>query len=158
MGYVEGLAPFWDPVKSLWKSNNSTSARDALRPFLELEGTKSQYFQGTPESRLSTIAPESYTLDQALMDRPGNKDIQLDLFFDYRTNVESYPEWQEWFKKSQVPLLAVWGQNDVIFPKEGAEAFKKDLSGAELKLLDAGHFAAETHPQEIGHAIVEFLK
>ncbi|CAO2656737.1 Nn.00g055400.m01.CDS01 [Neocucurbitaria sp. VM-36] len=103
--YVEGLGAFWDPVKTLWESNNSASARDALRPFLELDGPESQYLGGTPDA--NTISPESYSLDQYLLDRPGNKEIQLDIFYDYRTNVLLYPSWQKWMKESQVPLLAV---------------------------------------------------
>ncbi|KAF1959108.1 putative hydrolase or acyltransferase of alpha/beta superfamily [Byssothecium circinans] len=155
--YTEGLGAFWDPIKAIWASNNSASARDVIRPFLELNGTKSQYFNGTPTSHISSIAPESYTLDQALMDRPGNKETQLDLLYDYRTNVDLYPRWQEWFRKSQIPLLAIWGGNDAIFVKEGAEAFKRDLPKAEVRLLDAGHFAVETNAYEIGKAMVSFL-
>ncbi|KAH7087097.1 putative hydrolase [Paraphoma chrysanthemicola] len=154
--YEDGLGAFWDPVKALWQSNNSAPARDALRPFLELEGTKSQYFNGTPDP--SAIAPESYSLDQYLLDRPGNKDIQLNIFYDYRTNVAQYPAWQAWLKQSQVPLLAAWGKNDPIFIAPGAEAFKRDLPGAEVHLLDAGHFAVETHTVEIGALVVGFLK
>ncbi|KAF2636127.1 alpha/beta-hydrolase [Massarina eburnea CBS 473.64] len=156
--YTEGLGAFWDPTKDLWASNNSIAARDALRPFLEIEGTKSQYFNGTPEDHVQFIAPESYTLDQALMDRPGNKEIQLDLLYDYRTNVQMYPQWQEWFRKSQVPLLATWGGNDPIFISPGAEAFRKDLPEAEVHLLDAGHFAVETNAGDIGRLILKFLK
>lgn len=154
--YVEGLGAFWDPVKQLWATNNSAPARDALRPFLEIDGTKMQYFQGTPDP--STVAPESYTLDQALLDRPGNKEIQLDIFYDYRNNVELYPQWQEYLRKTQVPLLAVWGKNDPIFIAPGAEAFKRDLPNAEVKLLDAGHFTAESNTVEIGSLMVEFLQ
>jgi pimeloyl-ACP methyl ester carboxylesterase len=154
--YVEGLGAFWDPVKVLWESNNSASARDALRPFLELEGTRSQYFGGTVDP--NAVAPESYSLDQYLLDRPGSKEIQLDIFYDYRTNVPKYPSWQEWMRKSQVPLLAVWGKNDPIFIAPGADAFKKDLPKAEVHLLDAAHFAVESHAVEIGTLMVQFLK
>ncbi|KAH7076896.1 putative hydrolase [Paraphoma chrysanthemicola] len=154
--YEDGLGAFWDPVKALWQSNNSASARDALRPFLELEGTKSQYFGGTVNP--NAISPESYSLDQYLLDRPGNKDIQLDIFYDYRTNVAQYPAWQAWLRQSQVPLLAAWGKNDPIFIAPGAEAYKRDLPKAEVHLLDAGHFAVETHAVEIGALIVRFLK
>ncbi|OAL07451.1 alpha/beta-hydrolase [Phaeosphaeriaceae sp. SRC1lsM3a] len=153
--YVEGLGAFWDPVKTLWETN-STAARDALRPFMELDGTKSQYFNGTIDA--NAIAPESYSLDQYLLDRPGNKEIQLDLFYDYRNNVKQYPAWQEWLRKSQVPLLAVWGKNDPIFVAPGADAFKKDLPKAEVHLLDAAHFAVESHAAEIGALMVRFLK
>ncbi|KAF2831460.1 putative hydrolase [Ophiobolus disseminans] len=154
--YVEGLGAFWDPVKTLWSSNNSASARDALRPFLELDGTKGQYFNGTIDA--NAIAPESYSLDQYLMDKPGNKEVQLDLFYDYRTNVPKYEGWQKWLRESQVPLLAVWGKNDPIFVPPGAEAFKRDLPKAEVHLLDAAHFAVESHAAEIGGLMVGFLK
>lgn len=154
--YEDGLGAFWDPLRALWKSNNSASARDAIRPFLEIDGTKGQYFGGTVDA--NRIAPESYSLDQYLIQRPGVKEIQLDLFYDYRTNVESYPAWQKWLRESQVPLLAVWGKNDPSFIPAGAEAFKKDLPKAEVHLLDASHFAAESHPVEIGSFMVQFLK
>jgi pimeloyl-ACP methyl ester carboxylesterase len=154
--YDEGLGAFWDPIKTLWSSNNSASARDVLRPFLEIEGTKSQYFNGTVDP--ASISPESYSLDQYLLDRPGNKEIQLDLFYDYRTNPEKYPAWQKWLRESQVPLLAVWGKNDPIFVPPGANAFKRDLPKAEVHLLDASHFAVESHAVEIGTLIVRFLK
>jgi pimeloyl-ACP methyl ester carboxylesterase len=153
--YVEGLGAFWDPVKELWASNNNAAARDILRPFVETGGTKSQYFDGTPDP--ASISPESYSLDQYLLDQPGNKEIQLDLFYDYRTNVEKYPVWQEWMRKSQVPLLAVWGKNDMIFVKEGAACYKRDSSNTEVHLLDAGHFAVESHAQEIGAVMLGFL-
>jgi pimeloyl-ACP methyl ester carboxylesterase len=153
--YTSGLGAFWNPIKTLWSSNNSAPARDAIRPFLELSGTKSQYFNGTPDPE--SIAPESYSLDQYLLDQPGNKEVQLDLLYDYRTNVDLYGEWQKWMRASQVPLLAVWGKNDAIFVKEGAEAFKRDLKDAEVHLLDAGHFAVESHAREIGELIVGFL-
>lgn len=153
--YEEGLGAFWDPVKVLWKSNTA-AARDALRPFLELDGTKSQYFDGTVDS--NAIAPESYSLDQYLLDRPGNKEIQLDLFYDYRNNVNKYDSWQKWMRESQVPLLAVWGRNDPIFVPPGAKAFKRDLPKAEVHLLDAAHFAVESHAVEIGTLMVQFLK
>jgi pimeloyl-ACP methyl ester carboxylesterase len=97
-------------------------------------------------------------LDQALLDRPGNKEIQLDLFYDYRTNPPHYPQWQEWMRESQVPLLAVWGKNDPIFVAPGADAFKRDLPKAEVHLLDASHFAVESHAVEIGALIVRFLQ
>jgi pimeloyl-ACP methyl ester carboxylesterase len=154
--YLEGLGTFWDPIKNVWNTNNSVAARDALRPFLEIDGTKSQYFGGTVDP--SAVAPESYSLDQYLLNRPGNKDIQLDIFYDYRTNLPLYPVWQKWMKETQVPLLAVWGKNDPIFIAPGADAFKKDLPKAEVHLLDAAHFAVETHAVEIGTLMIQFLK
>jgi len=153
--YLEGLGAFWDPIKALWESSNASASRDALRPFLEIEGTKSQYFIGTIDP--NAVSPESYALDQYLMDQPGNKEIQLDIFYDYRTNLPLYPKWQEWLKQSQIPLLAVWGKNDPIFVYPGADAYKKDLPKAEVHLLDAAHFAVETHAKEIGAFILDFL-
>ncbi|KAF1912338.1 putative hydrolase [Ampelomyces quisqualis] len=136
--HVEGLGAFC----------NTASVRDALRRFMELDGTIDP----------NSIAPESYTLDQYLLDRPGKKEIQLDLFYDYKTNVEKYPEWQAWFRSSHVLLLAVWGKNDPIFVKPGAEAYKTDLPKAGVHLLDAAHFAVDSHEKEIGALMVRFLK
>lgn len=154
--YDEGLGAFWDPIKDLWRSNNSAEKRDPLRPFLSLEGTKSQYFNGTVDR--NAISPESYSLDQYLLDRPGSKEIQLDILYDYRTNPQSYPSWQKYMRETQVPLLAVWGKNDPIFVPPGAEAFKRDLPNAEVHLLDASHFAVESHAEEIGALMIGFLK
>jgi len=152
--YEAGLGEFWDPLRALWKSN-STEDREKVRAgFLNLEATKWQYVDGSK----SPVAPETYWLDYALLARPGNQDIQLDLFYDYRNNVTLYPEFQEYFRKSQVPVLAAWGKNDTIFIAAGADAFKKDLPNAEIHLLDAGHFAVETNTVEIANLILEFLK
>jgi pimeloyl-ACP methyl ester carboxylesterase len=153
--YVEGLGDAWAPVQKYWASNNSAD-RDGIRFILTAETTKWQYENGTPD--LNTIAPETYTLDQALMDRPGNNDIQLDLFYDYRNNVGLYPQFHEYFKESQVPLLAVWGKHDPFFIPSGAEAYKKDLPDAEVHLLDAGHFAGESHTREIAEYLLDFLQ
>jgi pimeloyl-ACP methyl ester carboxylesterase len=156
--YNEGLGAFWDPIKTLWASNstNEASARDALRVLFDFNSTKWQYEEGSTNPHL--LAPEAYYLDQALMDRPGNKEFQLDLFHDYGSNVELYPQWQEWVKSSKVPVLAAWGRNDKIFVSPGAEAFKTHLPDAEVHLLDAGHFALETHVKTIGALILEFLE
>jgi pimeloyl-ACP methyl ester carboxylesterase len=107
-----------------------------------------------PES----VPPESYTLDAALLERPGNKDIQLDLFLDYASNLKLYPSFHEYFRKSRPPLLAIWGRNDPFFIPAGAEAFRKDLPNATVELLDTGHFALETHAMEIATAMKAFLK
>ncbi|KAI8577919.1 hypothetical protein K450DRAFT_249883 [Umbelopsis ramanniana AG] len=155
--YVEGLGDFWAPIQRLWK-DNSKQNREALLPALTLEGTKSQYFDGVPKDLLERIQPESYHLDQALLERPGNKDIQLGIFYDYRTNVDLYPQFQAYIKDNNVPVLAIWGKNDGIFIPAGAEAFKRDNpSNTVVKLLDAGHFALETHVEEIGIDIISFL-
>ena len=152
--YAEGLEEFWDPIRGLWNSSNSEAAREKLVPFLET-GTKGQYVDGEPDP--SSIDPTSYTLDQALLERPHNFGIQLDLLYDYRTNLDLYPKVQEWFRKSQVPLLAAWGKNDFIFPVSGAVAYKKDLPKAEINLLDEGHFAVESHTGAIAGLILDFL-
>ncbi|KAL4867986.1 hypothetical protein BDV12DRAFT_186269 [Aspergillus spectabilis] len=141
--YEEGLGGFWDTIRELWTSNNDSEVRSKLASsLLTFETTKWQYDEETQSS--CVIAPESYHLDFALLQRPGNSEIQLDLF-------------QEYFRHSQVPLLAVWGENDQIFIPPGAEAFKRDLPKAEVHLLDAGHFAVETETEEIGRLILEFL-
>ena len=110
--------------------------------------------RANPES----VAPESYTLDVALMERKGNKEIQLDLFLDYASNVKLYPKFQEYFRNSKPPLLAIWGKNDPFFLPAGAEAYKKDLPNAKVQFLDTGHFATETHVVEIAAAMREFLE
>ena len=111
----------------------------------------------TPWVYCHRVPPESYTLDTALLERPGNEEIQLDLFLDYASNIKLYPKFQEYFRKSKPPLLAIWGKNDPFFIPAGAEAFRKDLPHAEVQFLDTGHFALETHCQEIAVAIRDFL-
>jgi len=152
--YEQGLSSGWNPIQKYWNEPTAQN-RAALSDFLTPQATKWQYTHGVsdPES----VAPESYTLDAALLERPGNKDIQLDLFLDYASNVKLYPKFQEYFRKSQVPLLAVWGKNDPFFLPAGAEAYRKDLPHAKVQFLDTGHFALETHVVEIAAAIKEFL-
>jgi pimeloyl-ACP methyl ester carboxylesterase len=153
--YEEGLNPEgWSPVQAYWK-NPTPENRNALRAFLEPEATKWQYTHGVADPSL--IAPESFTLDQALLARPGNADIQLDLFGDYQSNVVLYPSFQEYFRTSKPPLLAVWGRNDPFFLPAGAEAYQRDIPEAEVHLFDTGHFALETHGQEIAERIRNFL-
>jgi pimeloyl-ACP methyl ester carboxylesterase len=154
--YEEGLGDAWGPIQQYWASP-SLENRDVLRKnILTLEGTRWQYTHGVlnPES----VPPESYTLDTALLERPGNKDIQLDLFLDYASNVKLYPTFQEYFRKCRPPLLAIWGRNDPFFIPAGAEAFRKDLPNAKIEFLDTGHFAIETHGPEIATAMKAFLK
>jgi pimeloyl-ACP methyl ester carboxylesterase len=153
--YEEGLGDAWGPIRKYW-AEPSEENREVLRQnVLTLEGTRWQYTHGVanPES----IGPESYTLDTALMKRPGNEDIQLDLFLDYASNVRLYPKFQEYFRKSQPPFLAIWGKNDPFFIPPGAEAFRKDLPNARVQFLDTGHFALETHVVEIAAAIKDLL-
>jgi pimeloyl-ACP methyl ester carboxylesterase len=152
--YEEGLSSGWNPIQKYWKEPTPQN-RAALGDFLTPESTKWQYTHGVsdPES----VSPESYTLDAALLQRPGNKDIQLDLFLDYASNVKLYPKFQEYFRKSKPPLLAIWGKNDPFFIPPGAEAYRRDLPKAKIQFLDAGHFALETHVVEIANAIKDFL-
>jgi len=154
-GYEEGLGDAWGPIRKYWASPTAEN-RDILRQsVLTAGGTRWQYTHGVanPES----VAPESYTLDTALLERAGNKEIQLDLFLDYASNVKLYPKFQEYFRKSKPPLLAIWGKNDPFFIPAGAEAFQKDLPNAKVQFLDTGHFALETHVEEIASAMKDFL-
>lgn len=153
--YVEGLSAGWNPIKKYWE-NDTKENRDALRSsFVSFEATKFQYFEGVSDPSL--IAPESFTLDQYFLDRPESKEKQLDLLRDYKSNVELYPKFQEYFRKYKPKFLAVWGNKDPFFLPAGAEAYKKDLPDASIKFYDTGHFALETHVQEIGYEILEFL-
>ena len=152
--YEEGLSQGWNPIQKYW-SEPTAENRAALREFLKPEATKWQYQHGVADSTL--LAPETYELDSALLARPGNDEIQLDLFLDYASNVALYPKFQEYFRTKRPPLLAVWGNNDPFFLPPGAEAFKRDNSSAEVHFYDTGHFALETHHQEIAEAIRDFL-
>ena len=153
--YEEGLGDAWGPIRTYWASPTAEH-RDVIRNnILTLAGTRWQYTHGVaiPDS----VAPESYTLDMALMERPGNKDIQLDLFLDYASNVKLYPHFQEYLRNCKPPLLAIWGKNDPFFVPAGAVAFRKDLPDAQIEFLDTGHFATETHVVDIAAAMREFL-
>jgi pimeloyl-ACP methyl ester carboxylesterase len=152
--YAEGLSEGWNPIQRYWKEPTPEHRR-ALRDFLKPEATKWQYTHGVQDE--SRVAPESYTLDSALLARPGNDEIQLDLFLDYASNVALYPTFQEYFRTHRPPLLAVWGKNDPFFLPPGAEAFKRDIPGAIVRFFDTGHFALETHSAEIAAAIRDFL-
>ena len=153
--YEEGLGEAWDPIRKYWAAPTAEN-RDILRQtILTAGGTRWQYTYGVANPEI--VPPESYTLDTALFERPGNKEIQLDLFRDYASNVKLYPKFHEYFRKSQPPLLAIWGKNDPFFLPAGAKAFQKDLPNAEVQFLDTGHFATETHVVEIAAAMKEFL-
>jgi pimeloyl-ACP methyl ester carboxylesterase len=153
--YVEGLgADFWAPIQKYWASGASDD-RKALLSALTIDVTRYQYEFGSPHPE--RIQPETFHLDQALLERPGNKDIQLDIFYDYRTNVELYPAFQEYFRTTGVPVLAVWGKNDPIFVAPGADAFERDVKVFEKHFLDAGHFALETNEVEVAGLISGFL-
>jgi pimeloyl-ACP methyl ester carboxylesterase len=153
--YEEGLGDAWGPIRKYW-SDPTEENRDVLRQnILTLETTRWQYTHGAANPE--TVAPEGYTLDAALMERPGNKEIQLDLFLDYASNVKLYPKFQEYFRKSRPPLLAIWGKNDPFFIPAGAEGFRRDIPNAQVEFLDTGHFALETHVVEIASAMKEFF-
>jgi len=152
--YVEGLSTGWNPIQKYWEDDTQEN-RDALRSFYSEEGTKFQYFTGVTDATL--IAPEAYMVDQYLLDRPESAEIQLDLLKDYKTNVELYPRFQQYFRTNKPKLLAVWGNKDPFFLPPGAEAYKKDLPDAIVKFYDTGHFALETHGNEIGSEILKFL-
>ena len=152
--YEEGLSAAWNPIQKYWQEPTAAN-RAALREFLVPDSIKWQYTVGAPSDR--SVAPETYALDSALLARPGNDDIQLDLFLDYASNVRLYPQFKAYFRKMHPPLLAVWGKNDPFFLPAGANAFKRDNPNAEVHLYDAGHFALETHVAEIGAEIRRFL-
>jgi pimeloyl-ACP methyl ester carboxylesterase len=152
--YVEGLSDGWNPIQKYWQEPTDAN-RAALRAFLAPETTKWQYTHGVSDP--TRIAPESFTLDSALLARPGNDEIQLDLFLDYQSNVALYPKFQEYLRVNRLPLLAVWGKNDPFFLPPGAEVFRRDVPTAKVKFYDTGHFALETHHAEIVKDIAEFL-
>jgi len=152
--YEVGLSEGWNPIQTYWREPTAQN-RAALRDFLKPETTKWQYVHGVSDESL--VAPESYTLDSALLARPGNDEIQLDLFLDYASNVALYPDFQEYLRTHRPPLLAVWGKNDPFFLPPGAEAFRRDVPDAEVRFYDTGHFALETHGTEIAAAVGEFL-
>ncbi len=152
--YEEGLGDAWAPIRRYWREPTPES-REAVRRELSPEGIRTQYVHGVPNP--AAIAPEGYTLDAAMIARPGNMDIQLDLLLDYANNVRLYPAFQQYFRQAKPPLLAIWGKNDPFFVPAGAEAFRKDLPDAHVQFLDTGHFATETHVVEIAAAMRQFL-
>ena len=153
--YVEGLSDGWNPIRAYWKEPSQKN-RDALRSMLTPQTTEFQYVHGVADTSL--VSPDGRSLDDFYLARPGAHEAQLDLFLDYAKNVELYPEFQNFFRKHKPPLLAVWGKHDPFFLPAGAEAFKRDIPNAEVRFFDTGHFALETHCDEIGSAILEFLK
>jgi pimeloyl-ACP methyl ester carboxylesterase len=153
--YDEGLLQFWDPIKKYW-ANPTPENRKALHVLVDPKSTRWQYENGVSDPTL--LDPTTWTLDQLGLDRPGNEDIQMDLFYDYRTNVPLYPEFQAFFRDHQPPTLITWGKNDFIFPPEGAAPYSRDLKNVETHLLDTGHFALETHGEEIADRIENFLQ
>ena len=152
--YEEGLSEGWNPIQAYWRDPSARN-RDALRQFLAPESTQWQYTHGV--SDVARVSPDGYALDNGYLSRPGADDVQLDLFLDYASNVALYPAFQAYFREHQPPLLAVWGRNDPFFLPAGAEAFKRDIADADVRFFDTGHFALETHADEIATAIRGFL-
>jgi pimeloyl-ACP methyl ester carboxylesterase len=152
--YAEGLSDGWNPIRAYWQ-DPSEANRAALRAFLTPETTYSQYTHGVADT--SAVSPDGYSLDNFYLARPGADEVQLDLFGDYKSNVALYPEFQSYFRKHKPRFLAVWGKNDPFFLPAGAEAFKRDIPGAKVRFVDTGHFALETHCNEIAAAIRDFL-
>jgi pimeloyl-ACP methyl ester carboxylesterase len=152
--YVEGLSDGWNPIRAYWQ-DPSPSNREALRSFLTPEATRLQYTHGVADA--TSVAPDGYSLDNYYLARPGNADIQLDLFGDYQNNVALYPTFQQYFRTNRPPLLAIWGKHDPFFLPAGAEAYRRDLPDADVRFLNTGHFALETHAAEIAAAMREFL-
>jgi len=152
--YEEGLKKFWDPIKAYW-ADGSAAHRKALEVLVKPETTKFQYTDGM--SDVSRIDPDNWVHDQALLDRPGNMDIQMDLFYDYGSNVPLYPKFQTFFRERKPPTLIVWGKNDFIFPADGAGPYLRDLPDAEMHMIDTGHFALEDKADEMVPLIRSFL-
>ncbi|WP_433862874.1 alpha/beta fold hydrolase [Sphingobacterium thalpophilum] len=153
--YEEGLEAFWDPIKAYWKNINDKEAENTLRGFHDANGLKWQYTHNVPDP--SVVSPDNWEIDLRHLERPENGAIQLALFYDYRTNVPLYPSWQQYFRDYQPEMLIVYGKDDYIFPGSGAEAFKKDVKNLEFHLFEAGHFALESHGEEISAIIEDFL-
>ncbi|MBC7928570.1 MAG: alpha/beta hydrolase [Bryobacteraceae bacterium] len=152
--YEEGLLEFWNPIKKYW-ADPTPENRAALNFLSDSKSTRWQYETGVSDTSL--LDPTTWTLDQVGLDRPGNLDVQMDLMLSYGTNVPLYPDFQAFFRKYQPPTLIVWGRNDPIFPAQGAPPYARDLKNLETHMLDTGHFALETHGEEIASRIEEFL-
>ena len=152
--YEEGLLEFWNPIKKYW-ADPTQENRKALNFLVDQKSTQWQYENGVADKTL--LDPTAWIFDQVGLDRPGNLEIQMDLFLSYGTNVPLYPEFQAFFRKYQPPTLIVWGKNDSIFPPEGAAPYSRDLKNLETQFLDTGHFAPETHGKEIADRIESFL-
>jgi pimeloyl-ACP methyl ester carboxylesterase len=152
--YEEGLSDGWTPIRAYWQ-DPSEANRTALRAFLSPETTIWQYTHGVRDT--SAVSPDGYSLDNFYLARLGADEVQLDLFSDYKSNVALYPEFQAYFRKNKPPLLAAWGENDPFFLPAGALAFKRDIPDADVRFFDTGHFALETHCDEIAAVIRNFL-
>lgn len=153
--YDEGIEAFWDPIKAYWETGASDE-REGIRWLMTNKATQWQYSNGVKD--MSLVCADAPALDQMLLDRPGNQEIQLDLFYDYRTNIPLYPEWQAYFRERQPPMLVVWGKNDEIFVAAGAAPYQRDIANVEVYMFDTGHFALETNGPEIAELMREFLE
>ena len=153
--YDEGLRDFWTPIKAYWKDKSPENAAVLRDNLLTIEATRWQYTHGVPNPE--SVSPDNWFHDQFLLDRAGNKDIQLELFYSYGTNPPLYPEWQAYFREHQPPTLIVWGEHDYIFPADGAHPYRRDLKDVEFHLLDAGHFALESKGEEMAGLISDFV-
>jgi pimeloyl-ACP methyl ester carboxylesterase len=153
--YVEGFTPFWDGLFAY--AEDGVTNEQAVRESLEPAGTQWVYTHGVPADRRERLSPDTWTLDQLALDRPGNREVQLALFRDYRFNVDEYPTFHGYFRAHRPPTLVVWGEHDEIFGPDGATAFRRDLPDAEIHLLDAGHYALETSGEEIAELVRAFL-
>lgn len=154
--YEEGLSPLWAPLKAYW-ADASDKNREALRGWLNEAGVKLQYAAGVADEQMERLSPDSWNLDWQLMQRPGNIDMQLDLFGDYRANVELYPRFQQFFRANHPPTLVLWGKNDPFFTVAGARAFQRDIPNAQIELVGGSHFLLETHGPYATHRIGAFL-
>ena len=155
--YDEGLEAFWDPIKAYWADPSSQNRANLRSSLLTIEATKWQWTHGIPDNKLELVSPDNWHHDQYLLDRPGNKEIQLEMFLSYGTNVTEYPRWQELFREHQPPALIVWGKGDYIFPASGAHPYERDLVSVEKHIIDTGHFALETHLDFISKKIDAFM-
>jgi pimeloyl-ACP methyl ester carboxylesterase len=153
--YVEGIGEAFDPMKPFWANRNADTEKP-VRGLLTKEVTVFQYTHGVKDPQ--RVSPDAYTFDQFFLDRPGNDAIQLDLLYNYQSNVALYDRWHEYFRAKQPRMLIVWGSNDPFFTVEGAKAYQRDIPHAELHLIDTGHFAIETHVVEISAAMKDFLE
>lgn len=154
--YEEGLSPEWNALRDHWRAPTAAT-RERLRGWLTPDGVRGQYTAGVPRPLLDALDPDTWTLDALRLARPGNVDVQLDLFGDYATNVALYPEFQRFVREAKVPLLIAWGRHDPFFTPAGAEAYLRDAPDAELHWLDTSHFALETHAERIGELMLDFL-
>jgi pimeloyl-ACP methyl ester carboxylesterase len=154
--YDEGLRDFWKPIKAYWKNKSAKNAKNLRDSLLTIDATKWQYVHGTRDEE--SISPDNWVVDQSKLERAGNKEIQLELFYSYGSNPQLYPKWQEYFRQYQPPTLIVWGKNDYIFPEEGAHPYKKDLKNLDFHILNTGHFALEEDSDVIATHILNFMK